>query len=1226
MPHVLLRDLIQIPDAVHKSDFVISLADGIDRPEETVNRYVITDQLLNCFDRALGLIDSALTSGASTGAYLHGSFGSGKSHFMAVLHLLLSGDPHARSREELAPLLEKFDARLRGKKILMVPYHMIGARSMEAGVLGGYVRHIRRIHEDAPLPPVYLDDALLEEAAELREKMGDEAFFTHLGGGEDDGFGALAAGWDPRRFETALEAPPGDPERSALVSDYIDAFAKRTVPMAESTGEGMVPFDQGLDAISRHAKGLGYDAVLLFLDELILWFAGRMADPDFVNREGPKVAKLVEAPASQRPAPIISFIARQRDLREFVGSGVPGATALNFSDILQWWEGRFDVIELSDTNLRAIVEQRLLRPKGPDARAELDRAFDQTFAGGRQAMDTLMTSDADRAAFRRVYPFSPALIETLVAVSNYLQRERTALRLLSELLVQKRDELKVGDLVPIGDLYDVIRTGEDPFSAELKRHFVRARDLYEHRLRPLLLSEHRLSEEDAAKLEASHAFHTDDRLIKTLLLAALVADVGPLRNLTVRRLANLNHGTIRTPVPGAERAAVLQRLRRWAPDVPELRLEGDEQDPTVALRIAGVDVQAILDQASVVDNAGARKQKVREMLSDALGVEGNGGMLPDRYKWVWRGSRREADVQFANVRDDREIPDSAFRADDRPKVVIDFPFDEDPQRGPADDVARIQKLLRTEDPTPTVAWLPQFLTDEALERLGRLVVLDHVLSGDRLEGFTTHLSPQDRVEARHALENMRDSHREQVTEFLRQCYGIRTPVEERWVDAVLELNDQFQSLDPLLTVHAPTATSFGGAFEQILDQMMRHRYPAHPEFDGEVGVRDLRTCLEHIERAVGARDQRVEIPRDDRRSVRRVLGPLKLATTGESHIVLDRHWKDHFHRMQEQHSGSTTTVERLKGWMEEPKPRGLDDRVANLVVCAYALMDDRVLMRAGQRVEPTVDRLDPHTEIRSQRLPSEEDWETTRPRAESIFGIAASPIRSASNVSALVSQLKEAAETHRAGAADLVRQLEAVGEPFAPSTDANRPQTAKAASDLLERLLAADDVDAIGALAAAEVPTTGQALGRSVKSAEKVAAAIREANWELLRNASELGGEWEGRARALKDRVRQALERDEIAVGLPEVLAAEARHATGLLSEAARPTVKAPMPDDTGGGPPAAGPTRSEPPAGSDGAGDARELARTASSPDEVRAILKELQESGRPIERIELRIVWRDG
>ena len=42
-------------------------------------------------------------------------------------------------------------------------------------------------------------------------------------------------------------------------------------------------FDKGLSLISQHAKSLGYDALILFLDELILWLATNSADLGFVG-------------------------------------------------------------------------------------------------------------------------------------------------------------------------------------------------------------------------------------------------------------------------------------------------------------------------------------------------------------------------------------------------------------------------------------------------------------------------------------------------------------------------------------------------------------------------------------------------------------------------------------------------------------------------------------------------------------------------------------------------------------------------------------------------------------------------------------------------------------------------------------------------------------------------------------------------------------------------------
>jgi hypothetical protein len=148
----LLRELINIPEHVQKGDFVLRLSEGVIDPAGTLGEYVVTPELVKCFDQALDLVRDAVARRTSKATYLHGSFGSGKSHFMAVLHLILEGNAQARGIPELAPVIAKHAGWLVGKKFLLVPYHMIGAHSMESGILGGYVLFIRRKHPKAPTP------------------------------------------------------------------------------------------------------------------------------------------------------------------------------------------------------------------------------------------------------------------------------------------------------------------------------------------------------------------------------------------------------------------------------------------------------------------------------------------------------------------------------------------------------------------------------------------------------------------------------------------------------------------------------------------------------------------------------------------------------------------------------------------------------------------------------------------------------------------------------------------------------------------------------------------------------------------------------------------------------------------------------------------------------------------------------------------------------------------
>lgn len=81
--------------------------------------------------------------------------------------------------------------------------------------------------------------------------------------------GSFESGWDAVSFEAAmLEAPKGE-ERLRLVGDLIKQFfsAYRTLV---GSGESFVSLDDGLSIMSCHAKALGYDAVMLFLDELVI--------------------------------------------------------------------------------------------------------------------------------------------------------------------------------------------------------------------------------------------------------------------------------------------------------------------------------------------------------------------------------------------------------------------------------------------------------------------------------------------------------------------------------------------------------------------------------------------------------------------------------------------------------------------------------------------------------------------------------------------------------------------------------------------------------------------------------------------------------------------------------------------------------------------------------------------------------------------------------------------
>jgi hypothetical protein len=389
-------------------------------------------------------------------------------------------------------------------------------------------------------------------------------------------------------------------------------------------------------------------------------------------------------------------------------------------------------------------------------------------------MRILLTKEADQRMFRAVYPFSPALVQTLVAVSSVLQRERTALRVMLQLLVNRRDELELGEVVPVGDLFDVIAEGDEPFSDDMRIHFENARRLYYQKLLPLIEAQHGIRREEVLRLPAddprARAFRAHDRLLKTLLLAALVPEVESLKAMTAGKLAALNHGTLRSPIPGGEGRMVLARCREWAAQVGEIRIGEDDPNPTITIQLSSVDTASILERAQNIDNTGNRLVKVRDLLFDQLGLRVENNLFL-RHELIWRGTKRGVEIVFGNI---RELPDESLRARGSDwRVVVDYPFDADGHTA-ADDLAKIAEFRQRGEPSRTLCWVPAFLTREALRDLGTLVILDHILAGERFGSFASHLSQVDQAAARALLDNQRSQLRQRLRAYLDGAYGIAT--------------------------------------------------------------------------------------------------------------------------------------------------------------------------------------------------------------------------------------------------------------------------------------------------------------------------------------------------------------------------------------------------------------------------------------------------------------------
>jgi hypothetical protein len=967
----LWKDLIDIPE--HHEDWVLKLNEGLedDHRGSTVDNYVVTDSLAERFDQALNMIQSGLGVGGrsktnSRGAFLHGSFGSGKSHFMAILGLLLEGYAPARELENLTGVVTDHHW-MDDVSLLRLPFHMIGKQSMEQAVFVRYIEWLNDKHPTVDAPVLYATSHIIQNAEELRQKFGDdERFIDILNGANDDSaadsdsssrWGPQAdTGWTIEKYENARDASENDSLHQELVHDLTSTLLGSYRDMVVDAGAAFVEFDRGLARISKHVKEeLGHNGVIFFLDELILWLSRSSADTGFVENELQKVVKLVEAQHAHRPAPIFSFIARQKNLSEMLGSAVD-QEALNDINLSEdYLEDRFDEIQLESRNLPHIANKRLLEPVNTDAASRIEQDFnvkyDQLDAGQR---DIMLTNTYEKSDFQRIYPFSPAMVRALVVLSNELQRNRTALDIMQRLLIAHRTTLKLGDILPVGDLWPLIEEGETPNDPARKSLFQSAKNLRHNKIIPYLENQHGVDFNEVRDGGRNNAefkqFRDDLRLMHTLLVARLASGLPFFESMDAETLKALNPGVEESPIPGGHGGLtrVREKLRKWAADINEIHYQ---QQPTeeVELRLDSVDVEHILQRASDKDTPHGRRTKIKELLFDWLGIEEpKNPNLRSSYEFAWRGDNRTLEIAYTNVRS-RNFDQMEPTSDDRWLLMIDYPFDEQTFT-PRDDIRTIEQYSEERGDAWTLGWLPFHLNQDGRNLLGKLVRVDAVLQN--FDSYASELPRAKRDVAKNTLQATRQSLRTRLKDTLAIAYGLRPGETSDLVDQ----DHTFAHLQSLVDGHDPTLKA-GLSFDRVLrdfgEEAFSQGYSNAPNLARERlaprHVKEIHMALRRsMDSGEGAHIEDTSL----RRRLKNYAEPLGLGEMGENRFSHDEDFVHEIDRKINIDPENGVAVSDIYSAIDPSKnPKGLAKELLDLIVLAYADHEHMLVTRRGRGLD-----------------------------------------------------------------------------------------------------------------------------------------------------------------------------------------------------------------------------------------------------------------------------------
>lgn len=369
-----MGDLVEVPPV----QTVVCLDDGTERPESVLNSFVFTSEV----DAHFSVLADALMKDTGRGFFLQGDFGSGKSHFLAVLSTWLSkrpgSGPFSARRKDLDRITDS-DRKFLAVDISLVKYR--ATTSLERIIIESAEASLTAAGSDECLTP---RSAFLTDLNNLLKDPNLASEFAAQAGIDSEAIGHFTAS-DPRqayiqgvRFYKAIGI--GAPE--TLVEERHETF------------------ERAMGAVER----AGFGGLVLIIDELSEFFRSK-PDARALNEDA-RTLQLLGELSQTRPVWIIAAV---QESIERTGD----ISQVTFRKI----KDRFPVkFVLSTVHIKALISQRLVRrkPGADEALGDIYKYIRKNFASFDHAYED----------FLAYYPVHPATISLLDGLGDLFSEHR----------------------------------------------------------------------------------------------------------------------------------------------------------------------------------------------------------------------------------------------------------------------------------------------------------------------------------------------------------------------------------------------------------------------------------------------------------------------------------------------------------------------------------------------------------------------------------------------------------------------------------------------------------------------------------------------------------------------------------------------------------------------------------------------------------------------------------
>ena len=364
-----MRDIIDVPVV----ETVVRLSDAADsaKSEGVVSEFVLTRQV----ERNLSMIAQSVKEGIGRGHFLAGPYGSGKSHFLSYVSLVLSGEVTCQNEN---PLVKAAG----GKRFMPLRISLVN------------VRNDRR-----------LEDAILVEAERYIRAKGAKINLTKKSRFIDY-VDSVVRSIDPAGMDEHLRSHnlpvwkklTEEPDKAAVSAwGYIKTLSGHP-GMSEAAPSDL------LSQIIKSAKGLGFEGVVIVIDELSEFLRSKPSRAA-LNEDARYLQLLGEVAQGER----LLVVASLQEAIEKTGDIA--------RDVIAKIKDRYPVkMFLDEQHIRELIDGRLVRKK--EGARERIRAIWLKYA------ESLPEFKIGFEDFYRIYPVHPATIRYLEGLKALLSAHR----------------------------------------------------------------------------------------------------------------------------------------------------------------------------------------------------------------------------------------------------------------------------------------------------------------------------------------------------------------------------------------------------------------------------------------------------------------------------------------------------------------------------------------------------------------------------------------------------------------------------------------------------------------------------------------------------------------------------------------------------------------------------------------------------------------------------------